>query len=87
MGGEEKTGTHQRKTVELSWDSSQVGEPEDYVRIRIDEGEGGEEKWVTVRRVQNDGAATITFPQHFTGERKAKVQGPDGSVDVPVSVK
>lgn len=55
----------QRKTIEIRWDTEIIKGSN--ASIRADDSE--------VRNVDNDGAATVTFPQDFTGDSYITVEG------------
>lgn len=80
----------QRKTINVRWKASEVGGPQDWVRLRFKDPKHG---WVTVRVVDNkpdkDGFAdaNVTFPQNFQGSRDCKVVGIDGTEAMHVEVK
>lgn len=66
----------QRKTVEVEWDTDVVKG----AYVSIEAGLPGEVP-LEIRNVENDGHATVTFPEDFTGSSHIVVHGSHGGED------
>jgi hypothetical protein len=85
--GEDKVGEltfQQRKTINIGWDTAEITGAT--VSLKADNPDDDSDA-VEVRNVVNDGWATITFPQDYTGTCNVTVEGSDGgSQDGTVTV-
>ncbi len=68
--------SHDRKAVEITWDSNAV--QGDTVNIRCVNTDDGD---VSTRESDNDGRATVTFPKDYSGSADVTVTGSDGGED------
>ncbi len=68
--------SHDRKAVELTWDSKLVvGDTADIRCVNPDDGD------VSTRTADNDGRATVTFPKDYSGSCEVTVTGSDSGED------
>ena len=62
----------QRKTIEINWDEDEIKGQAVSISVKRDTST------VELRNVDNDGHATVTFPQAYSGDCVVVVRGSKG---------